>query len=272
MALAIGFATEFYTLWDITVEKVYGGNVVMNGVGPNVIGYNTKYGYIKNISKDREKAIDAYPGIEIDEDLRGRSRSWEKFDKVDYPVDCFSFGQLSGVKISEATDVWQICRAMTNEKGARRRASARRRLIELGELVRYPHTETKRINVNWAKRDESGNCLEDDYQDVEYRVSYATPKFVEIAEAKKKQSAQDYLFNDGEKVSLSIKEVGRFGFQSTYGYTSIRVYETSEGKTVKYMGSNPIDLPDGFTTIKATIKHKEYRGNKETHLLRMKTA
>lgn len=257
MSLAIGFATEFYTLWDINVEPTYSGNNVINGVGPMITGYKTNYCYLKNISTDREKAIAAYPGIEIDEDLRGKHGSWEKFDRVDYPADCFSFGQLSGGEISKATDTWQLNRAMNQEKGARRRALARRRLIQLGELVRYPHMELRTV---WENVDETK----------EVRVNYATPKFVQIAEAKKRQAEQPYLFTDGAKVSLSIKEVGRFGFQGTFGYVSIRIYETSDGKTVKYMGSSPVDLGDGFNNVKATIKHKEYKDNKETHLMRMK--
>jgi hypothetical protein len=42
---------------------------------------------------------------------------------------------MTGCEIPEATDIWQLTRAMHNESNPRRRVYARRRLIELGELV-----------------------------------------------------------------------------------------------------------------------------------------
>lgn len=276
MTHIIGFATEFYTLWSYEKENVYAGNVVMNGVGPQIIGINHRYYYIKNISKDLEKAKALYPGVEIDEELRGVTRSFERFEKAEYPANCFSFGMLAGKEIatlSHSKDhVWQLFRAMNQENGGRRRVLARRRLIEMGELLRYKHTE---IQTRW-KRVEDFN--EYDYREgsheepytVEIKHNYATPKFIEINESKKRQAAQPYFFTDGQKVELSIKQVGATGFTGTYGYTFIRIYETEDGKTVKYTGSSPIDLVDGFNKVKATIKHKEFRGNKETHLLRMR--
>lgn len=263
MALAIGFATEYYTLWDICSEKQYDSRGFMTGTKHH-------FWYQKNISKDVKKVEEQYPGIEINMDLRGISRSFERFERVEYPVDCFSFGIKSGVPIMECSDVWQLERALTQEKGKRRKVLARRRLIQLGELVRYPHFETKEINVDWGKRDDRGNCLPERLEEIKCRVSYASPFFVQREEARKKQAEQTYLFNEGEKVTLSIKEVSRFGFETQYGYTFVRVYETDDGKTVKYVGSSPKDLKDGFNAITATIKHKEFRGNKETHLLRIK--
>lgn len=262
MTHIIGFATEFYTLWSYEKENVYAGNVVMNGVGPQIIGVKHCYYYIKNISKDLDRVKSLYPGIEIDEELRGVSRSFERFEKSEYPANCFSFGMMAGKDISTLSHtkehVWQLFRAMSSEKGARRRAMARRRLIEMGELVKYPHNE-------WVVIGGSLNCT-----NVEVLKNYATPKFIEIEESKKRQAEQPYFFIDGQKVELLIKQVGATGFTGTYGYTFIRIYETQDGKTVKYIGSSPLDLVDGFNKVKATVKHKEFRGNKETHLLRMK--
>lgn len=276
MKQCIGFATEFYTLWEIWQTPVYSGNVVMNGVPPQQIGINHEYYYIKNISKDLEKAKAAYPGVDVDEELRGQTRSFERFEKMEYPSDCFSFGKCAGEPICASTDVWQLKRAMwiivgqTGESNKRKRVLARRRLIELGELLKYPHFIERLENVDWGKRDANDNCLPDNEQVVKYRVSYATPKFIEIDEAKKIQAAQPYYFIDGEKVTLKVKEVKAFGFETQFGYTSVRIYETEDGKTVKYVGASPVAIGDGYKEIKATVKHKEFRGNKETHLLRIK--
>jgi hypothetical protein len=278
MKKVIGFATEYYTLWEVWSTKRYAGNVVMNGVPPPCIGINLEYFYIKNISKDIEKVKALYPGVEIDEDLRGVTRSFSRFEKIDYPLHMFSFGKCAGGSIMESTDIWQLKRAAwmilghSGEPNKRRQVLARRRLIQLGELIRYPHTQTKSVNVNWNKRDADGVYLPENIQDVEYRVNYATAQFIERDIEKKRLAAQPFYFNDGEKVTIRIRQTGQFGFESQYGWTSIRVYETDDGKCVKYVGASPIELPDttNFHMIKATIKHKEFRGNKETHLLRIK--
>lgn len=278
MKRVIGFATEYYTLWNYSVSPVYKSNVVVNGVCPQIVGYNHDYFYIKNISKDLDKVKKLYPGVTIDECLRGVSRrTFRRFEKVEVSIDCFSFGQLEGQSISTSTNVWQLKRAMwlilgqSGEPNRRRQVLARRRLIELGELVKYPHYITKHINVNWGKRDASGNLLPEDYQDVQYRVNYQTPKFVEIEERKKVAAERPYYFKDGERLTLSVKEVSRFGFDTMYGYTTVCVLQTPDGLELKYMGSNPPNFSDTeFTQVKATVKHKEYRGNKETHLQRIK--
>jgi hypothetical protein len=277
MKKLIGFATQFYTLWEYSCTPRYGGNVVMNGVPPPIVGYNHEYFYLKNISMDIEKVKELYPGVTIDEDLRGQSRSFERYERVERPVDCFNFGKLEGQKIAEATDVWQLKRVcwmvegQSGDPNRRRQVLARRRLVELGELVKYPHIIYKYEDLNWGKRDDEGKILPENRQDVPYRVNYATPKFVEIEEGKKRKAERPYYFNDGERLTLSIKLVRRFGFDTAFGYTTICFYITDDGKEVQYMGSNPPEISDTeFIKVKATIKHKEYKGIKDTNLQRIK--
>lgn len=239
----IGFTEKFYTLWE--VGQIYAEPVFYNGlqVGTN---YKQDITYLQNLATDLDRAKEKISGeYQIDLELRGHS-SFKRTVSSDiknredyYEHDCFSFGKMEGVRFVDATDIWQLNRAFSEEKSARRRAIARRRLIELGALVKY------RI----------GN------------YNYATPE--QVAEDRINKMSGHH-FTDGAKVELEVKEIKRFGFDGAYGWTSIRIYETICGKIVKYVGSSPIDLPNEWSKIKATIKHDNYRGA-ETKLLRMKT-
>jgi hypothetical protein len=55
----IGFAEQFYTLWWVTERE-----------------HATAYTFMKNISKSRERVEELYPGIELDEKLRGKRGSF----------------------------------------------------------------------------------------------------------------------------------------------------------------------------------------------------
>lgn len=73
MSLAIGFATEFYTLWDVIVEPQH----TTDAYGKHWhTGNKHIFNYIKNISTDLDKATSLHPGVPVDDGLRGKSRSW----------------------------------------------------------------------------------------------------------------------------------------------------------------------------------------------------
>jgi hypothetical protein len=243
--LTIGFANQYYTLWEVgTPYKKYGAGMVINGVFTGSFEIVQDCHYIQNLSKDFEQAKAKISGdYVIDLDLRGHS-TWTRSTGNtgnDFPSDRFPYGKLMGELISESNDIWQLNRAM-NQGSPRTRVHARRRLIELGELVKY--------NGRWMS--------------------------VGAAESAKRLAWVDSLerghfFNDGAKVELSVKEIGRFGFDSAYGYTTIVTYVDSDNRMFKYMGSNPPeDLTAGFAPIKATVKHSSYNGQLETKLLRIK--
>ena len=94
----IGFATQFYTLWNYEAVKNYTADAYGNYYVSSV---THKYYYIKNISKDLEKVRAMYPGIEIDESLRGQSRDFSMIEKVDLPEGYFWFGKYYGKTIDE---------------------------------------------------------------------------------------------------------------------------------------------------------------------------
>ena len=98
MKTLIGFATQFYTLWNYEAVKNYTADAYGNY---HVSSVTHKYYYIKNISKDLEKVIEMYPGIEIDENLRGQSRNFSMIKKVDLPEGYFWFGKYYGNTIDD---------------------------------------------------------------------------------------------------------------------------------------------------------------------------
>lgn len=65
----IGFAGTFYTLWDIEIERV---NIALGAWYDKVICT-----YYKNLSKDLNEAIEKAGTSNVDENLRGKRRSFE---------------------------------------------------------------------------------------------------------------------------------------------------------------------------------------------------
>jgi len=94
---AIGFANKFYTLWNINEEIQHLGN------GRSYI--ITHYTFIKNISFNKEVALSKYPEAILDENLRGKTISWETKKEVWDNVDTFRFGKYNGEKINETDDI-----------------------------------------------------------------------------------------------------------------------------------------------------------------------
>jgi hypothetical protein len=262
----------YYTLWDVTSENVY---TTLNGMH-FLSGVKVNYSYIKNVSTDFEKAKDAHPGIPFNEDLRGKSYSWEEVRSIseDLPVNWFTFGKIKGSDITTCDDVWQLNRAMHEERGGRRKVLARRRLLELGLLELYPHkTYAGSINVNWGKNDSNGNPLPELLQE-QYRFRrFALKSEVPLIKEKQEKAsrARGHFFTNGEKVVIKVREVERFSFSANYGLTTVVTYVDESNRVFKYVGSSPNSFSDdGFHTLKATIKHSSYNNQDETHLLRMK--
>lgn len=91
----IGFANQYYTLWDCYTEVTNGRN------GIRYIKEHNQY--IKNISKDWNKVQKKYPGLQLDESLKGQTRSWTR-NNVIYPEDVFRFGRYVGEKFTDVHD------------------------------------------------------------------------------------------------------------------------------------------------------------------------
>lgn len=282
--LTLGFTNHYYTLWTVNTFIKYGRGEVVNGVFNGQCYQVTKYAYLQNLSMDYEEAkakIALRAGErewEEDLSLRGEYGSFERTVRMlkamaDWQ---FTFGQCDGQDMRTSTNVWQLNRAMHEEVGGRRRVYARRRLIELGEVVKYEWTE-KVLDVM--------ACADYNWDNPPYiyiKRKYATRVQRDRMEAKKRENEMSgHFFTDGAKVSIEVKEVERFSFDTQFGITTVVKYITRDGKMVKYMGSSAPQLgkenEDGdfikaedFMMIKATIKHSEYKGVKETKLQRIK--
>jgi len=277
----IGFTTEYYTLWE--VGEPYEEKIYHNAVQVGSVTKQDVY-YLQNLSKDLEKAKAKLTGeYNIDLMLCGHSSftrtltSDIKDRENYYPHDCFSFGKLEGQKIYESDDVWQLERALgqSGEISVRRKACARRRLIDLGELVRYDWTEKvyeiKKNDAGEEQRDQNGDWIFVETPLLK-KYKYATAHQKNTIEEKKRvAAASGHFFNDGERIELEIMLTKSFSFEGTYGRTYVDSYVTKDGKIMKYMGSSPADISeDEFVKVMATISHDNYKDQDETKLKRIK--
>lgn len=262
----IGFASQFYTLWNVGEFHQY---ETVNGQHIHV-GTRYTYNYIQNLSMDEGEAIrkvsERY-GIknpDVDESLRGISnKSFEKYIQKPMPFEVFPFGKCKWMDIETSNDTYQLKRVYFDGGGqggniepksnkARRMVLARRRLIQLGELVRYDNIGEKWDGENW----------------IDLPLKYMT---LRDFNQKLKVESSTYLHNDGEKVEISIQRVNSKSYETVYGTTYIVTYNDESGLEYIYKGSNPPYLKgDGFHKVKGTIKHNQYNGVKQTLIQRVK--
>jgi hypothetical protein len=104
----IGFANKYYTLWDVSEETMYR---TVNDVH-FASGTKTTFTYYQNLSTDLEKAISKAKSmgvtiLEVDEDLRGKTRSFSSVKNRDdiYNDNQFKFGRYEALQISDCEDV-----------------------------------------------------------------------------------------------------------------------------------------------------------------------
>lgn len=248
----IGFATQFYTLWEVESSEKWSTNPSDDHY---VSGINTAYIFHQNLSFDLEKAKERakeLTGIipQFDENLQGKTQSWSTFNNVPFPSELFEFGNFAGCRIVECTDEWQLMRVYYESADSRRRVYARRALINLGSLKRY----------TWYNGDGK-------------RINYATGSEITTHEAKlaDAQINRGHHFSDGERVKISARCTARFGFESYYGWTTIQKFVDSDFREFIYMGSSPCDINEGDEVeLSATIKHDSYNDQPQTKLLRIK--
>lgn len=125
----IGFASKFYTLWDVTREHF------TNEYGRR--GERVTATYIKNVSMDEQTARAKYPNAPVDMTLRGHS-SWTRTQWEPLPSDVFPCGQYMGKPIAECRDFgylyWAVDRNMLCGESREIAVDA---LLKSGEYVYY---------------------------------------------------------------------------------------------------------------------------------------
>lgn len=89
--LTIGFANKYYTLWNVVTKNQKHGHEDHQWVS---------YEYYKNISTDINKVRELYPGIEINEALKGMTHSWNSAPVITWDnVDTYRFGKYKDCSI-----------------------------------------------------------------------------------------------------------------------------------------------------------------------------
>ena len=101
MKKIIGFATQFYTLWDYEALPQFKTDSYGNH---HQTGVDHKYYYIKNVSTDLDKVKALFPNVEIDTELRGTS-SFTRNEKLDLPENYFWGGKYAGKLIDEIMEI-----------------------------------------------------------------------------------------------------------------------------------------------------------------------
>lgn len=120
----IGFATEYYTLWEMQTEPVY---ITDDYGNHHLIRYKTNYLYICNISTSLDKTKQKYPDLTIDEGLRGKVRSFTlENTEEDLVPDILKFGKYKGKTIQDVvkTDLNYILWLIGNSNSATAKACA----------------------------------------------------------------------------------------------------------------------------------------------------
>lgn len=250
--LTMGFTNVYYTLWEVD-EPTERYNVYISS--KEIVQHCC---YIQNLSKDYAKALKKIEEkangqkFKIDLELKGHY----SFDRILYTelvelyeIWQFSFGRLAGLDIRTCEDVWQLNRAMREEKNIRRRLYARKRLIELGELIK--------------------NVYGPDFGSDKY---IPTDQYRRIKEKLQESNMSGHFFTNGERICVTVKKLRSTCFDTQWGTTFIQILQLQDGRIVKYKGSSPIDFneSDQYLTIKATVEHGEYNGQIETRLKRPK--
>lgn len=106
MSLQIGFANIMFTLWDVNEETTY---TTMNGQHfPS--GTKTNYWYMGQLAKDKARAIAkaeerGCTNLVPNEALKGQSRSYSTYTKIEIPEHQFQYGKFQGTDIVKCDDV-----------------------------------------------------------------------------------------------------------------------------------------------------------------------
>lgn len=98
----IGFANQYYTLWDFSNETIYFTDSYGNN---HPVRIQTNYYYIKNVSMDLDKVKSLYPELTIDENLKGKNRNFSiSNENEDLSPEILKFGKYFGSNINDIVE------------------------------------------------------------------------------------------------------------------------------------------------------------------------
>lgn len=235
----IGFSGVMYTLWLFNKYDKYNELI-----------------YIKNISKslDKAKSYCESNNLEytVDESLHGKTYKSGSRDISDIPDDRLYFFKESGL-ISECTSTWHLWSAYRNKDDSKaRRDNCRARLIELDDIKYIDGKEVASVDYEYMLKQ---NELEQEYRD----------------------QVIDYFYEPKQRVNLLLTYKSYSYYDTMYGRIYIQKFMDSDNRVFYYKGKNTIDADNGRMperntkfNIKATIKHNEYNGSRQTLIQRIK--
>lgn len=253
MTQQIGFTGVYYTLWHITQPY----RKYRNQFEYDIV---QDFTYIQNLSRDLNQAKAKLKGdFTIDLSLKGEE-GWCFSRVIASEINTleqwqFSFGKLAGEDIRVTSDVWQLKRAVEQERGFRRRVIARRRLAELGVMIRH--------NRKWIAAEE--------LEKIKKREAEANETY-------------GHHYKNGEQVKIKVKIISHKDLKNRFGYFAIVEYIDMEFRRYKYIGSSPCVYKQekdgkGITVynkitewheITADIEHVYNNGRLETKLKKVK--
>jgi hypothetical protein len=239
--LTIGFATKYYTLWDVSEPRIV-------EVGYQQYIEKVDYRYIQNLSHDLDRAKAKLNGkqFQVDLELHGHSSFTKESEVKDMRPDyLFKFGKYTDQDIRECTDFnylsWYYCET--------KNIYAINVLLKQGYIL-----EGERL------------FTPDEYLD-HYSLCYDHMKEDWIDE----NAIKGFHGEDGERVQLNLMDIGSFSFEGRYGICYVVTYLSDDNRIYKYVGkSYPAIKTYCYAKLTATLKHTDYRGNAETHLKRIK--
>lgn len=248
MKAVLGFTNVFYTLWWV-------GEPYKHYTSRHRFVWKTDIFYQQNLSKDLSQAQAKMTNMfgsdwDTDLELRGQGtirgyitgKSGSDLQPWQVPN-----GPSEGQDIRTLGDefiklLWALY--LDNTGNGRRRIYARRRLKELGVIAYYP----------------------------QYK-KYLTPKGLASFDAKAKAASAKagHHWAAGDRIETTLTLIFKKGFDGQYGWWCIQRFVTDCGKEVVYKGSSPVHMDKlGTVKVKATVKHGEYNGEKQTILQRIK--
>lgn len=274
MALKIGFARQFFTLWDVSEPyRHYTSEYNWE--------YRVNFTYLRNLSKDEEKAKIKAKGfgvkdLEVDRELFGRNSSFyttgrKGTDRPDweYPAKMHRHGY--GDIREMGTELHSDARAVREQ--AELEVKALWTLYLKKDIVFHDanpvRPEWKRPIVYARMQLAKLGII------IKYNGEWMTPKVAEMRQERDRIQAQKdaaktgHFFNEKDRVELTITEIDSFDFMGQFGICYIKTYKDDQGRLFNYMGGSPKEF-EGTVKVKATIKHSEYKGEPQTHLQRMK--
>ena len=97
----LGFANKFYTIWDVQERPIYITDAYGNH---HLCRIDTQFCYLKNVAFDKEVAMAKYPNTPLDENLRGKTRDFERTGNDQRTTDIVWFGKYNGQLLTKIAD------------------------------------------------------------------------------------------------------------------------------------------------------------------------